>query len=189
MNSRSPWAAVLLVVLCWVKDATVSAQAPPTPQSPSAAVAPAQEIIPPVPTHWFSDYAKATGPIFAIELDRRLESLKRETTNQFSVVIFPKMQSSAEMSAYCLRVFNAWHVGQKGVDNGVILFVFLEDHKLRIEIGRGLELVLTHPVCQGIVDSITNRFRAGDYEGCITVGVDAIVQTIKTQGPPQRTSR
>lgn len=140
-------------------------------------------MIPPVPTHWFSDHAKATSPIFAIELDRRLEHFEHETTNQSIVVVYPKMQSVTAVDDYCMRLLNAWHAGQKGVNNGVILFVFMDDHKLLIEVGRGLESVLTNPVCQEIVNSITPRFRMGDYEGGLTCGTDAIVKTIQTQGP------
>ena len=80
-------------------------------------------------------------------------------------------------------------IGQKGVNNGVIIFLFLQQHKIWIAVGRGLENPLTNPVCQEIADTIAAKFKAGDFEGGITAGSDAIMQTIKTPGPPQHTTR
>ncbi len=189
MKSPSPRLAVCFAVLLlfpWA--APMPAQSPPTVHNTPTATSLNEpvEVIPPTPTHWFSDYAKVTSPIFAIELDRRLEGVEHETSEQFLVVILSKMQSDAPLDDYCLRVFNAWHVGQKGINNGVILFVFVEDQKLRIEVGLGLKTSLTDPVCQGIVKAIVAGFQRGDYEAGITTGVDAIVKVLEVQ--PHRTA-
>ena len=173
--------AVLVAVLVFAVR-TLSAQSSLPSGSPVVSPAPTPaEVIPPSPTHWFSDYAKITSPIFAIELDRRLEAFEHATTNQFIVVIFPKMQSTASIGDYCLRVFNAWHVGQKGVNNGCVLFVFVEDHKLYIRVGSGLWPPLSDEVCGQIGKQIGAIFRQGDFEKGITTGVDAIVQTLQKQ--------
>lgn len=180
----------LCFVFCLCISGRIPAQSPPSPATVAAAPSPTPaEVISPVPSHWFDDCAKVTSPIFAIELDRRLERFQRETNDQFVVVIFPKMQSPASLDDYCLRVFNAWGIGQKGVNNGVILFVFMEDHKLRIQVGRGLETPLTNPVCQGIVERMKPAFQRGDFEAGITAGVDAIVEVLQTQPRPQVTTR
>ena len=187
MRSSFPRIAVLCVVLSLIGSATVPAQSPPLPGTTAAtpSTTPA-EVIAPVPTHWFSDYAKATSPNFAIDLDRRLERFEHKTTNQFIVVIFPKMQSAAPLDDYCLRAFRAWGVGQKGVNNGVVLFIFVQDHKVRIQVGRGLETPLTNPVCQDIIQQMLPSFRSSDIEGGVTTCVDAVITILKTQPPTPR---
>ncbi len=187
--SRRTMMAALVATFLVVSAMAVSAQSPPpvhnTPAAgPSSTEA---EVILPTPTHWFSDDVKATSPIFASEMDRRLERFEHETTNQFIVVILPTMQSGAAVNDYCRRVFNAWGIGQKGINNGVILFVFVQDHKLWIQVGRGLETSLTNPICQEIAKAIAAAFHRGDYEGGITTGVDAIVKILQTQPRPQGT--
>lgn len=160
---------------------TLSADAVTT-NAPQPAPAPAE--VPPTPKHWFNDYTKATSPIFAIELDRRLEKFERETTHRFLVVVLAKLPPGAALDDYCLRAFNAWGVGQKGVHNGAVLFVFVDDHKVRIEVGRGLEQPLTNPACQQIVAQMLPAFRRGDFEEGITTGVSAMVKIIQGQPAP-----
>ena len=170
---------------------TVPAQSPPAVlRSPAATPAAAEtEVIPPTPTRYFSDNALMTSPEFADALNLRLGAFEHQTTDQFLVVIFPRMQSSADLGDYCRRVFNAWGVGQKGVNNGVVLFVFVQDHKLWLSVGRGLETPLTNPVCQEIVNQIAAAFKRGDFEGGLTGGVDAVVNILQAQPPPQPTAR
>ena len=130
-----------------------------------------------------------TSPKFADALNRRLAAFEHETTDQFVVVVFPKRQSEADLRDYCRRVFHAWGVGQKGVNNGVILFVFVQDHQLWISVGTGLETSLTNPVCQEIADQVAAAFKRGDFEGGLTTGVDAVVKTLRTPPVPPPASR
>jgi uncharacterized protein len=81
---------------------------------------------------------------------------------------------------YSHRVATSWKLGRKGTDNGVLLLVALNDRKLRIEVGYGLEGTLTDLRSAHIIrDEITPRFRAGDIPGGIRAGVDAILRTIE----------
>ena len=80
---------------------------------------------------------------------------------------------------------NRWGVGQKGKNNGVVFFVFMNDKKMRLEVGLGLEKVLTNAKAQAILDDVvTPRFRKGDFAGGIEDGVDAVIATLRT--PPAR---
>ena len=150
-----------------------------TPVSTAAPTAMPGEMIPPTPTHYFNDYASSTTPKFADALNLRLEAFEHATTDQFIVVILPKMQSSADPGDYCRRVFNAWGVGQKGVNNGVVLFVFLDDHKVQFSVGRGLEGSLSNTASQKIIDQMMPFFRKGDFEGGLSNAVDNVINTLR----------
>jgi uncharacterized protein len=71
-------------------------------------------------------------------------------------------------------------VGQKDRNNGAVLFVFVQDHTLFIEVGYGLEGVLPDALCKRIIDEqITPRFKAGDFDGGLTAGVQSILAATK----------
>jgi uncharacterized protein len=141
-----------------------------------AAAASAAERIPPAPAAHFNDYAGVTSPGVAQELDRQLADFERSTSNQVVVAIFPTMESDSSVEDYTVRVAQAWHAGLKGRDNGAVLFVFTQSHQIRLQVGYGLEPVLTDALAKRIIsDEITPRFRSGDYNGGLTAGVAAII--------------
>ena len=79
-----------------------------------------------------------------------------------------------------MRVARSWQVGQKAKNNGVVLFVFVQDHKLFIQVGYGLEGALPDALCKRIIDEqITPHFKAGDFDGGLTAGVQAILAATK----------
>ncbi len=151
-----------------------------TSSSQGAADAPL-EVIPPAPTKHFNDYAGVTKAATGERLDQTLADFEKRTTCQFVVALYPKMQTTSSMEDYTVRVFNHWGVGQKDKNNGVVLFVFPQDHKMRIATGRGLERTLPDEVCKRILDEkITPRFKQGDFDGGLTAGVDAIISAVKS---------
>ncbi len=90
------------------------------------------------------------------------------------------MQSDSDIADYTFRVKEKWRVGQKGLNNGVVLFIFRDDHKLFIQVGYGLEGALPDATCKEIVDQqIAPRFKANDYEGGLRDGIDAILAATK----------
>ncbi|HWB59625.1 MAG TPA: TPM domain-containing protein, partial [Chthoniobacteraceae bacterium] len=92
------------------------------------------------------------------------------------VAVFPKMQSDAALADYCRRIANAWKVGQKDKNNGLVLFVFIQDRKMQIETGTGYEKIVTDAICQKILDEeITPHFRKGDFDGGLTAAVNAMI--------------
>jgi len=142
----------------------------------AAGITRAAEVIPPRPAHYFNDYAGVVPPDTADQLDRRLGQFERDTSNQLLVATYPKMQSDSSVADYTVRVAQAWRVGQKARDNGAVLFVFIQDRQVFIQVGYGLEPVLTDGLCRLIIDrEIKPRFRAGDYAGGLAAGVDAIM--------------
>jgi uncharacterized protein len=140
----------------------------------------AGEVIPPPPAAYFNDYAQVVSAGTAAQLDKTLEDFERQSSDQIVVVVFPKMQSDSAIEDYTVRVARSWQVGQKNKNNGAVLFVFVQDHKLFLQVGYGLEGVLPDALCKRIIDEqIAPRFKAGDYDGGLTAGVQAILAATK----------
>ncbi len=80
------------------------------------------------------------------------------------------------MEDFTTRTFTSWGVGQKAKNNGVILFVFPKSHKMRLEVGYGLEGVIPDATAKSIIThEITPAFRAGNFDGGVTQGIDAVL--------------
>ena len=95
----------------------------------------AAEKIPPVPNRYFTDYARVVSAETANLLNKTLEDFERETSNQILAVIYPKMESDSSIEDYTVRVAQAWRVGQKAKNNGAVLFVFVQDRKMFLQVG------------------------------------------------------
>ena len=140
----------------------------------------AAEVIPPPPAAYFNDYAHVVSPATAAQLNKTLEDSERQTSEQIVVAVFPKMQSDSSVEDYTVRVARSWQVGQKNKNNGAVLFVFVQDHRMFLQTGYGLEGVLPDALCKRIIDEqIAPRFKAGDYDGGLTAGVQSILAAAK----------
>ena len=140
----------------------------------------AAEVIPPKPDRYFNDYAHVVSPEAALRFNEQLAQFERETSNQVVVAVFPKMQSDSEIADYTYRVKEAWQVGQKGRNNGAVLFVFIQDRKMFIQVGYGLEGVLPDITAFDITEyHIKPHFRSNDYQGGLAEGIDLILKAIR----------
>jgi uncharacterized protein len=140
----------------------------------------AAERIPPAPARYFNDYAGIVSGQTAGELDAQLENYERASSNQLLVAIFPKMESDSSVEDYTVRVAQAWGAGQKGRSNGAVLFAFMQEHKLYIQVGYGLEPRLTDALCKRIVENeIKPAFRAADYDKGLRAAVQAMIAASK----------
>jgi uncharacterized protein len=137
----------------------------------------AADTIPPSPTpHYIVDDAHVLAPSTLQAIDQQLQQVERDTSNQIVVGVYPKMQSNDDIAAYAVRVFQAWGVGQKDKNNGVVLLVFIDDRKMNITTGYGLEGALPDATCKQIIENeIKPHFKTGDYDGGIRAGVTAIL--------------
>jgi uncharacterized protein len=139
----------------------------------------AAEVIPPKPDRYFNDYANVVSQDTARRLNEQLAQFERDTSNQVVVAVFPKMQSDSDVADYTHRVAQSWAVGQKDRRNGAVLFVFIQDRKMFIQVGYGLEGALPDRIAFDITEfQIKPRFRTGDYEGGLITGVDLICKAI-----------
>ncbi|MDZ4286393.1 MAG: TPM domain-containing protein [Prosthecobacter sp.] len=148
----------------------------------------AEPPIPPKPDRYFNDYAKVVSPEVAQHINRKLEQFERDTSNQVLVAVFPKLPEGTYLEDFTVKAAQAWGAGGKEKDNGIILFVFIADRKLRIEVGYGLEGVVPDMIAASIIrDVIQPRFKQSDYAGGLDQGVEAIFKA--TRGEYKGTGR
>lgn len=117
-------------------------------------------------------------------LESRLQAFEAQKGSQIAVLIVPTTQPEA-IEQYSIRVVEQWKLGRKKVDDGVLLLVAKDDHKLRIEVGYGLEGVLPDVIAKRIVaDDIAPHFKQGDFYGGIVAGVTRIIAVIQGEALP-----
>jgi uncharacterized protein len=142
----------------------------------------AAEVLPPKPPAYFNDYANVVSKEKARALNEKLAQFERDTSNQVVVAVFRKMETDSSIEDYAQRIAQAWGVGQKSQSggNGVVLLVFVDDHKMSIQVGYGLEGALPDVTAFDIRSRHINpHFRNGDYAGGLDEGIDLICKAIR----------
>ena len=143
----------------------------------ASAVAGAQALppLPPVPTRYFNDYASLVDAATAQRLEEKLRRFDEATSTQVLVVVFPELPWPS-LEDFTVRAAQAWKVGRKQLDNGAILFVFVKDRAVRIEVGYGLEGALPDVTAKRIIEeTIVPVFQQGRFAAGIEAGADAIM--------------
>jgi uncharacterized protein len=125
-----------------------------------------------------TDLAQLLSADQADQLNKLLLDYQSETSNQFAVLIVPSLEGEV-LESYSIRVAESWALGQADKDNGLLLLIALAERRLRIEVGYGLEGVLTDAFCGRVIDNtIVPQFKKGEYFAGITAGLlDLIRQT------------
>jgi len=105
------------------------------------------------------------------------------TSNQIVVLTVPTINGES-IEQYASEVFEAWKLGQKDKDNGVLIVVVPDDRRMRIEVGYGLEATLTDALAGRIIRNLmTPKFKNGDYDGGISDGVRAVIEVLDGREP------
>ena len=113
-------------------------------------------------------------------IDARLAQFERDTSTQLVVAIYPRLPDGVTLEDYTVRTAQAWGVGQKKRDNGAVLFVFVADRTLRIEVGYGLEGSLTDAVAHSIIENtLKPNLRAGRPADALDAAVNAMIAATK----------
>jgi len=113
------------------------------------------------------------------QLTARSAEIEKASSRQFVVATIPDLQGYP-IEEYGYKLGRAWKIGQKDANNGIILIVAPKERKVRIEVGRGLEPIMTDALSSVIVNqTILPRFKAGDMPGGIVAGADAIAEQMK----------
>jgi uncharacterized protein len=150
----------------------------------AAAPAPAQAYEIPYLTGRVVDEAKIISPDERDRLTGMLKAHEQATTNQI-VVLTASTIGQTSIEEYAVKVFEAWKLGQKGKDNGVLVVVVPQDRKMRIEVGYGLESTLPDGAAGEIIRTwMTPAFKAGNYDKGIEDGVAAVVARLEGRGGP-----
>src|SRR6201999_3989866 len=112
------------------------------------------------------------------DLDSKLAALEAKTSRQLVVVTLASL-NGYEISDYGYQLGRAWGIGQAKLNNGVLLIVAPNEHKVRIEVGYGLEPILTDALSSVIIQTtIIPKFRTGDFNAGVEAGVDALIQQL-----------
>ena len=141
-----------------------------------APFAAAQEKIPPAPDRWATDEAGFLSRPAVQALDARLENYERQTGHQLLVWIGRTLGENAVLEDWAVRAFEAWKVGRKGLDDGLVLFIFAEDRKIRIEVGYGLEDKVPDIYAYRVINNIlAPGIRAGRPDQAVDAAVTALI--------------
>ncbi len=112
-------------------------------------------------------------------LEENLARLEQEDSTQIVVLTIPSLDGD-NLESFALRVFEQWHLGQKEKHNGALLLIAVQDRKIRIEVGYGLEDRLTDLLSGRIIrNEIAPSFRQGDYNQGVINGVGAMIQAVQ----------
>jgi len=151
---------------------------------PMTAMAQSLQPVPPLQ----SRVTDQTGTLTAAErsaLEEKLAAFEARKGAQLAVLVVPTTQPEA-IEQYSIRVVDAWKLGREKPDDGALLLVAMQDRALRIEVGRGLEGALTDLVANRIIDeTITPRFREGDFAGGITAGAERMMAVVDGEPLPE----
>src|ERR1700760_2773645 len=112
------------------------------------------------------------------DISDKSAALEAKTSRQLVVVTLPSLQGY-DISDYGYQLGRAWGIGQAKLNNGVLLIVAPQEHKVRIEVGYGLEPILTDALSSVIIQSaVLPKFRTGDFNAGVIAGVDALIQQL-----------
>jgi uncharacterized protein len=162
---RSAAAAILALVLCWAWSA-------------------AAEVAVPALTGRVVDQTATLTSQQIDSLNQTLEAFEARKGSQIAVLIVPTTAPET-IEQFSIRVAEQWKIGRKKIDDGAILLIVKNDHKLRIEVGYGLEGVLTDLTSRRIIDEIiVPKFKAGDFAGGISAGVERMMHVIDGEPLP-----
>jgi len=139
----------------------------------------AQKEIPELWGQHVHDEAKVLSPQTIETLEQQLKLFEDSTSNQIAILIVPSLDGEI-IEQYGLRVSEKWRLGQKDKDNGVLLLISINDRKMRIEVGQGLEGPLPDAICNRIIrNEMAPNFRRGDYDGGVSAAINGIMLAIK----------
>jgi uncharacterized protein len=162
---RSTSAFILALLLCWAQAALADVAVPPL----------TGRVVDTTNTLSSSDNAAQSS---------RLQDLQRRKGSQIAVLIVPTTAPET-IEQFSLRAAETWKIGRKKIDDGALLVVAKDDHKLRIEVGYGLEGALTDVTARRIIDeTIVPRFRSGDFSGGIAAGLTRMIGVIDGEPLP-----
>ncbi len=145
--------------------------------------------VPPAPHDYLTDLAGVIPAERAAAIDDRLAAIERSTGHQVIAVLFPSLEGEP-LEEFTIRCAEAWKVGRKGLDDGVIFFAFVRDRRMRLEVGYGLEEKVPDAIAHRLLDdAVRPAFAAGDYAGGVTALAAGLEGVFRGEPPPRRPAR
>jgi uncharacterized protein len=135
--------------------------------------------VPASPTSYVTDTASALSSAARDEVENELEDFKAKTGDQV-IVWIGETTGDVPLETWTSRAADAWKIGRAHKDDGAILFLFMHDRKVRIEVGYGLEATLTDAKAAHIIATdIVPQMRRGDADDAVRLGIDDMLETIE----------
>jgi len=140
----------------------------------------AQNELPEKPDSWVNDYTNLlTGDQQRI-LDNKLNRLEKATSTQIFLAIFDQIPENYYLEDFVVKLYEKWRPGRKNENNGVLIVLFTGDRRIRIEVGYGLEGVLTDMQAGRVIEDVMKpEFKKGDYFTGLNNGIDVIISAVK----------
>ncbi|HYE93698.1 MAG TPA: TPM domain-containing protein, partial [Terriglobales bacterium] len=143
-------------------------------------------MVPPAPTARVNDYANALSAEDRTRLERVLAEGEQRTGAQVVVALFASLDGES-LEDFSIRLAERWRVGRKDLDDGAIVLAFIQDRKLRIEVGYGLEGAIPDIEAARIIrEAIAPRFREGRYAAGLEAAARAIYATVDAKPAAER---
>ncbi len=139
----------------------------------------AQRSVPPHEGVWVHDEAGILSAQGKAQLEAILKAHRDSTSTQIAVYLIPSLEGD-DIDSYAFRVAEEWKLGKENKDNGVLFLLALQEKQMRIEVGYGLEGVLTDALSSRINrNEVAPYFRQGNYEAGVQAGVLAIIKAVQ----------
>ncbi len=165
-TALTTFSILLLVIQCWF-----------------IALVSAEIAIPPLKSR-VTDLTHTLSTQESSQLEQQLAQFEASNGSQIALLIVPSTQPET-IEQYAIRVADAWKLGRKGIDDGVLLLVAKNDRALRIEVGYGLEGILPDAVAKRIIEeTIVPAFRQGQFFGGVQAGISQIIRVVQGESLP-----
>jgi uncharacterized protein len=136
----------------------------------------AQNELPEKPESWVNDYAGVLSAAQEQDLDKMLSGLESRSSNQIFIAIFNQMPENTYIEDFTVKLFDKWKPGRAQEDNGVLIVIFIIDREIKIEVGYGLEDVITDAQAGAVIrDNIGPHFRSGDYYAGLKSALEVMI--------------
>ena len=123
------------------------------------------------------------------QLEAKLSTFEQKKGSQIAVLIVPSTQPE-DIAQYSIRVVEKWKIGRKKVDDGLLVLIATDDHKVRIEVGYGLEGAIPDLIAKRVISEImAPKFKQGDFAGGLNDGVDKLIGLVNGEALPAPSSR
>jgi hypothetical protein len=139
--------------------------------------------IPPMPTRRVNDYASVVSATERQQLEAVLAEFEQVTKAQMVIAIFSSLQGE-DLESYTKKVSNQWGIGRTGADDGIVLFLFAAERRMRLEIGKGLENIVTDSIAAGVLREAVGRdMREGRVGAALDKAVNDVYSRVLAQRP------
>jgi uncharacterized protein len=152
----------------------------------------AQDELPKKPESWVNDYATILSASQIQELDGMLSGLEKRSSNQIFIALFKTMPENTYLDDFAVKLYDKWKPGLADQDNGILIVIFIDDKKVRIEVGYGLEDAVTDAQAGAVIrDQMAPHFRTGDYYAGLKAALEVLIPAAegKYQIPIQQKQR